>query len=210
MAKAVVGVFKNKVNADRAVDELRDLGYDIKNISVIMKDYRKNSTPSIKSKQIAGGAAAGATTGAVIGGITGLLAGIGAIAIPGLGPLLIAGPLATTLGLTGVTAATVSGAATGALTGGILGSLIGLGIPEKEARVYEEYIRAGGTLLIVPTRNIREEEVLSILEGHKAMDVKMLELPKDSGSDREDHEMEDDQRINRSRYQRNYRQSHYN
>lgn len=181
MAKTVVGIFKNRANAETAIDELQTLGYDTKNLSVIMKDYRKKDGMKMKGANVVGGAAAGATTGAVVGGIAGLLAGIGILTIPGIGPLLVAGPIASALGLTGTTAATVTGAATGALAGGLLGSLIGLGIPEKQAKVYEEYIRAGGILLVVPTRNIREEEAENILRGHNATDIKVLELPRDAG-----------------------------
>ena len=192
MAKTVVGIFKNRDSAEAAIDELQTLGYDSKNMSVIMKDYRKTPTFKAKGVKIAGGAAAGATTGAVVGGITGLLVGIGTIAIPGIGPLLIAGPLATALGLTGTAAATVTGAATGALAGGLLGSLIALGIPEKDARVYEEYIRAGGILLVVPTRNIREEEAEDILKGHNAVDVKALELPREDKKYEEEVQVDED------------------
>ncbi len=186
MAKTVIGVFRTHDNVEASITELKDLGYDTKELSVVMKDYRKNTKAHSKGAHVIEGAATGATTGAILGGLAGLLTGIGAIAIPGIGALFIAGPIATALGLTG------AAAATGALAGGLLGSLVSLGIPEKEARVYEEYIRAGGILLIVPTRTLREDEVIDIMNGHSAVDIKTLELPRDAKAfgraDREDRE----------------------
>jgi hypothetical protein len=158
MAKTIVGIFKNRTNAETAIDELQTLGYDTKNLSVIMKDYRKKDGMDTKGANVVGGAAAGA-------------------------------------------AATVTGAATGALAGGLLGSLIGLGIPEKQAKVYEEYIRAGGILLVVPTRNIREEEAENILRGHNALDIKVLELPREAGVDERIDEDPDRSPYNRRRTQ---------
>ena len=89
----------------------------------------------------------GAAGGGVVGGLIGLLVGAGALVIPGLGPVLVGGALASVLGVTGATA--VVGAGVGAATGGILGGLVGSGISEEEARYFDESFRGGGTLVTV-------------------------------------------------------------
>lgn len=144
MAKAVIAIFKTQEAAVTAVDKFKDLGYDPKEISVVMKDMKAAGTIAQGTgENIATGATSGAITGGAIGALAGLLIGIGAIAIPGIGGLLIGGPLAAALGLTGAAATTASGAVTGALAGGLVGALTGLGIPAEEAKVYEEEIRGG-------------------------------------------------------------------
>ncbi len=97
--------------------------------------------------------------------------GIGAIAIPGIGGLLIGGPLAAALGLTGAAAATVSGAVTGALAGGLVGGLVGLGVPEETAKVYENRIREGGVLIAVAARE-GDDEAHAVLEEHGADEIR--------------------------------------
>jgi hypothetical protein len=108
------------------------------------------------------GAVAGVGAGGVVGGTLGLLAGIGALAIPGVGPLIAAGPLMAAL----------SGAAAGAAVGGIAGGLIGLGIPEIEARAYEGKINGGNLLIAVHTDNSEtEKRTKEIFEANKAHDI---------------------------------------
>ena len=98
----------------------------------------------------------------MIGGTIGLLAGIGALAIPGVGPLIAAGPLMAAL----------SGAAAGATVGGVAGALVGLGIPEIEAKTYEGKIRGGNILIAVHTEDSAHEKTAKlVLENHKAHDV---------------------------------------
>src|SRR5213079_1337536 len=89
----------------------------------------------------------GAAVGGVLGGITGLLVGIGALAIPGIGPVIAGGALASAFGIAGGTA--VAGAGIGAAAGGIVGALVGMGIPEEEARHFESGFRTGGVLVTV-------------------------------------------------------------
>jgi hypothetical protein len=174
----VVGIFDSKDDAEFAVEDLKEFGFQNSDISVIMKEQGGYVQ---KTKGSKGGAAfeglvTGATSGGVIGGLAGLLIGIGAIAIPGVGPLLVAGPLAVALGLTGAAAATVSGAATGIVAGGLVGSLVGIGLPQDVAYQYEQRLREGGVLLAVPVEvesDARKVEKLFAL--HNAMHIRNLE-----------------------------------
>lgn len=174
----VVGIFDSKDDAEYAVDDLKEFGFRNSDISVIMKEQGEYVQ---KQKGSKGGAAfegliTGATSGGVIGGLAGLLIGIGAIAIPSVGPLLVAGPLAVALGLTGAAAATVSGAATGIVAGGLVGGLVGLGLPQDVAYEYEQRLREGGVLLAVPVEvesDARKVEKLFAL--HNAMHIRNLD-----------------------------------
>ncbi len=183
MSQTVIGVFKTQTDAENAINSLKDLGYEPQDMSVIMKDVKKAEEVGDKTGvHVAEGAASGAATGGVIGGIVGLLAGIGAITIPGLGAVLIGGPIAAALGLTGAAATTTTGAITGALAGGLVGALVGLGIPEEEAKEYEEHIRAGGILLAVATHNARVDEVRDLMDENNAYGVRQLNLPATTGN----------------------------
>ena len=136
-ARTVVAVFDEREQGDAAVTELQRQGWPAEAISVA---HRYAGQPaSISSEATKSGQ--GAATGAAIGGAAGLALGLGALLIPGIGPLLAAGPLAAAL----------AGAAAGAGTGGMLGSFVGLGIPEPEARHYEDEVRRGGYFVSVRT-----------------------------------------------------------
>ena len=179
----VFGVFSERTNAESAINELEAEGFNPKDISIVMQNKEDaelihNSTGA----SVVDSAATGAATGAAIGGLAGLLVGIGAIAIPGVGALLIGGPLAAALGLSGAAAATVSGAATGALAGGFIGALVGLGVPEEDARIYEERIKSGAILVAVPAFSNEHREASAILREHGAEQVKTVEM-KDSRAD---------------------------
>jgi uncharacterized membrane protein len=138
--KHLVGVYDNEREAIQAVEDLKRQGYATEDISVISKNDDEvdhiNEATGTKTEE---GLAAGAATGGVLGGLTGLLAGIGALAIPGIGPIVAAGPIAATL----------TGAAVGAGAGGLAGALIGMGIPEDEADRYEGYVKEGKILVVV-------------------------------------------------------------
>lgn len=151
--QTIIGVFTERIDADSAINELERAGYDAKDMSIVMKDTGEPDLRGSKGGSAATGAVSGATTGGIVGGLAGLLIGVGALAIPGVGAFLIGGPIAAVLGLTGAAAATVSGVATGIVAGGILGTLVGLGIPEEDARVYEQRVREGAVLLAVPVGN---------------------------------------------------------
>ena len=141
----VVGVFRTEEDAIDAIKELRDQGYSENDISVIAKDKKDvkhiHEETGTKAPE---GAATGMATGGILGGIGGLLLGAGALAIPGIGPIVAAGPIAAALG----------GAAVGAGAGGIVGALVGLGIPEDEAKEYERSVEEGDILVLVETNEM--------------------------------------------------------
>jgi uncharacterized membrane protein len=175
MADMVLGIFSEREHAEEAIEQLKDDGYDAKDISIVVKDTDVAETVvNNTGANVVDGASSGAVTGGALGALAGLLVGIGAITLPGIGALLIGGPLAAALGLTGAAATTVSGAVTGALAGGFVGALVGLGIPEEEARVYEDHIRAGGILLAVPVREGTTREARAILADNHADKIRTL------------------------------------
>src|SRR5215203_2092875 len=149
----VVGLFKNQVDAERAIERLKQAGFTENQIGVAMRD-RSQQKELIEGTgtQAAEGAATGAISGGVLGGVIGLLAGVGALAIPGVGPIIAGGALASTL----------AGAGIGAAAGGLLGALMGMGIPEEDARHFDEGFRAGGILVTVSAQG-REEEARQCL-----------------------------------------------
>ncbi len=145
--KSVFCIANTREQAERAVDRLKIAGFSNNDVSVLFPD--KDTTRDFaheKNTKAPEGAVTGAGTGGVVGGALGWLAGIGALAIPGVGPFIAAGPILAAL----------SGAAVGAAVGGIAGGLIGLGIPELEAKRYEGKVKAGNILLSVHTENSEE------------------------------------------------------
>ena len=174
--QTVIGVFQDRFDAEAVIDELEEIGFNPKDVSVIAKDgIETGKGIGRKGGNVAEGAVSGAATGGVLGGLAGLLVGIGALVIPGAGAFLIGGPIAMALGLTGAAAATISGATTGALAGGLLGGLIGFGIPEDIARVYEQKVREGAVLLAVPTNSETGElEVKKVFVDHNADQVRTI------------------------------------
>jgi hypothetical protein len=149
--------------AEAIVDDLKDGGFSNNDISVLMQDRRGTRDFATEHNTKA---PEGATTGGVLGmgagaGL-GWLVGIGTLAIPGLGPFIAAGPIMAALG----------GAAVGGATGGIIGALVGLGIPELEAKHYDERIRGGHTLITVRTEDLTERDrARAIFERHGADDI---------------------------------------
>lgn len=137
---AAFGIFKTRDGVETAVDALRQADFRNTDISVLFPDNAGTKDfAHEKNTKAPEGAATGAGSGAVIGGTLGWLAGIGALAIPGLGPFIAAGPIVATLAGVGV----------GGAVGGITGALIGMGIPEYEAKRYEGRVKDGGILLSV-------------------------------------------------------------
>ncbi|MCX6622165.1 MAG: DUF3341 domain-containing protein [Acidobacteria bacterium] len=137
---AVFGLYSNRESVESAVDALRDGGFRNTDISVLFPENEGTKDFAIeKGTKAPEGTAVGATSGAVIGGTLGWLAGIGALAIPGLGPFIAAGPIMGMLG----------GMGAGSVVGGVAGALIGFGMPEYEAKRYEGRIKSGGILLSV-------------------------------------------------------------
>jgi hypothetical protein len=137
---AVFGIYKTRAEVESAVDQLKLAGFRNTDISVLMAENQGTKDfAHEKNTKAPEGATTGAGSGAVIGGALGWLAGIGALAIPGVGPFIAAGPIMAAL----------AGAGVGGALGGILGALVGLGIPEYEAKRYEGRIRKGDILLSV-------------------------------------------------------------
>jgi hypothetical protein len=137
---AVFGIYQSVRQAEQAVDRLLAAGYTNDAISVLLPDNQSTKEfAHEKNTKAPEGTATGVTTGGVVGGTLGLLAGIGALAIPGVGPFIAAGPIMGALAGLGV----------GGAVGGLIGALVGMGIPEFEAKRYEGRIKDGGVLLSV-------------------------------------------------------------
>jgi hypothetical protein len=130
---AAFGIFTNIANAEAAIDGLTMAGFSNQDLSVLLSDKEENDT------RASDGVTAGAGVGGVVGGALGLLAGIGALAIPGVGPFIVAGPIMASLAGLGV----------GGAVGGFVGALVGMGIPEFEAKLYDGRVKDGGVLLAV-------------------------------------------------------------
>jgi hypothetical protein len=160
MRQAVVCIVPTEIEAEGIVDALRDAGFTTDDISVLLPDrHAAHDAGHEKHSKAPEGASAGAGTGMVLGGALGWLAGIGALAIPGVGPFVAAGPIMAAL----------SGAAIGGAAGGATGGLIGLGIPEYEVKLYEGKLRDGNILLSVHTED--GDEAKRVEEIYKAGDA---------------------------------------
>src|ERR1039457_3341106 len=145
--KSVFCIATSREQADRIVGQLKTANFSNNDISVLFPDKgTSRDFAHEKHTKAPEGAATGAGTGGLLGGTLGWLAGLGSFAIPGIGPLIAAGPIVAAL----------SGAAVGAAIGGIAGALIGMGIPEYEAKRYEGKVRAGNILLSVHTESSEE------------------------------------------------------
>ncbi|OMF96164.1 hypothetical protein BK146_15015 [Paenibacillus sp. FSL R7-0333] len=159
MNKKIVGVFHTEHEASRAIEDLKAHGFLTEDISVIARNKRDVEAINDETgTKVPEGLATGAATGGLLGGVTGLLAGIGALAIPGIGPIIAAGPIAATL----------TGVAVGAGTGGLVGGLIGLGIPEDEAASYDNYVDEGRILVMVDADISREKDVYTVFRNHNS------------------------------------------
>ena len=166
MAKTVVGLFDDPAEAQTVVQDLVGSGFARGDIGVIANNadnrFSDGSVAGDTSYHHGGESAAkGAGTGAVVGGIAGLLVGLGAFAIPGIGPIVAAGPIAATL----------AGAGVGAVAGGLIGALTNIGVPEDEAHYYAEGVRRGGTLVTVKTDDTSADRAADIFHRHDAVDI---------------------------------------
>ena len=163
MKNAVYGIANTTEQAESIVTKLQASGFSSSDISVLFPD--KEGTRDFaheKNTKAPEGATTGGLAGMGVGGALGLLAGIGALAIPGVGPFIAAGPIMGAL----------SGAAVGGATGGLIGALVGLGIPELEAKQYEGKVRAGNILISVHAENGDERSrAKEVLEEAGATDV---------------------------------------
>lgn len=145
--KSVLGTARDRNQTETLVNQLHMAGFSYDNVSVIFLNNDTSRDFAVQnSTKAPEGIVTGVGAGGILGGTLGLLAGIGALAIPGLGPFIAAGPIMATL----------SGAAIGATVGGIAGGLIALGIPEYEAKLYEGKVREGNILIAVHTETNEE------------------------------------------------------
>ncbi|MFB8791878.1 MAG: general stress protein [Potamolinea sp.] len=183
--KRAVGVFSSRRDAEIALRELRDSNFPMDRVSVITRD-------GDRQEDIAGadvrtdirdpddnkadeGAATGALTGGALGGLTGLLVGLGTLAIPGIGPIMLAGATATAI------ATTLAGTAIGAAAGSLIGALIGLGIPEDEARGYNDRVSKGDYLIMIEGNDEEISRAAAILRNRGIQDWKVYEAPNADG-----------------------------
>jgi len=157
MTRTVSRLYDTYGEAQRAVSALESAGFTSSEISLVSR-YRDDETLAETSS----GAASGAAAGAVVGGGTGLLAALGVIAIPGIGPLVAAGALATTL----------VGAAGGGAVGGLLGSLTDYGVSEEDAHLYSEAVRRGGSLVTVRSDDARAAKAEAILDANRPINTR--------------------------------------
>lgn len=167
MSKSVFCIATSTAQAERIVETLQARGIYSTDISVLTPDHAGTGDfGHVKATKGSEGIAAGATTGGVAGGALGLMAGIGALAIPGVGPFIAAGPIMAAL----------SGAALGAAGGGLVGGLIGLGITEIEAKRYEGRLKDGNYLISVHATNTEAiQRVKDIFEAEDAEDISTVE-----------------------------------
>jgi hypothetical protein len=157
MARTVSRLYDTYGDAQRAVSALEAAGFSTPEIGMVSR-YRDDETLADN----ASGAATGATAGAVVGGGAGLLAALGVIAIPGIGPLVAAGVLATTL----------VGAAGGSVVGGLIGALTDYGVSEEDAHLYSEAVRRGSSLVTVRTDDARAAKAEAILDANKPVNTR--------------------------------------
>ena len=175
--KRAVGVFPTRDEAEHALNELRDSGFPMDRISVVARDADNNGDiagADVRDRvgnKAEEGASIGALTGGGLGGITGLLVGLGALAIPGIGPVMLAGATATAI------ATTLAGGAIGAVAGSLAGALVGLGIPEEQARVYNERVSRGEYLVIVDGTDEEIARAGAILQGRGIQEYGIYNAP---------------------------------
>ena len=179
MAKTVVALYDSLTDARAALEDLVTAGFERSDISLTANAsdrqvgqhfdeqgrYVGRTDGADRDTDAGEGAAAGAGIGAAIGGVGGLLVGLGLLTIPGVGPVIAAGPLASTL----------IGAGVGGAAGGLLGALSSAGVPEEEAHRYAEGVRRGGTILLVEAADDRAAEAAAIMDRHQAVDMESRE-----------------------------------
>ncbi len=159
---SVFGIYPTAAAADSGADALVRAGFPTGDISVLLSDPSSRELAHEKHTKAPEGTATGATAGGVIGGTLGLLAGIGALAIPGLGPFIAAGPIMATL----------AGLGAGGAVGGLVGAMSGLGIPEYEAKRYAGRVKDGGVLVSVHCdTSDRVKQAKDVLKASGADDI---------------------------------------
>ncbi len=169
MAQAIFCTVKNNEQASNLVERLKTVGFTANEISVLLPDSESSKDFAIDNQtKSPEGAAVGASTGAAVGGALGWLAGIGSLAIPGVGPLIAAGPIMAAL----------TGVAVGGAVGGVSGALIGMGIPEYEATRYVGKLKGGRCLVSVHAEDSAEiSRAKRIMEEAGAEDISSSSEP---------------------------------
>lgn len=157
--KKIVGVFKTYESAQRAIEELKAKGYNLADISLVAKDKTTVEHLETATDVVAENVGTGVAAGGLLGGLGGLLVGLGALVIPGVGPIIAAGPLAATL----------TGAAAGGLTGGLIGALTGIGVDETEAAVYEKNFNEGDILVMVDSDAARDPYAYDVFSRNESL-----------------------------------------
>lgn len=179
MVKTIVGSFDSFNEAHRVANDLRAAGFMDGDISIVASNATGEyaSDPRVTTTDDSSATAKGALTGAVVGGGAGLAASLAGLAIPGVGPIIAAGPIVATL----------AGAGTGAVAGGLIGGLVDLGVPESHAEYYAESVRRGGALVTVRADEVRADDVAAIMREHGAVDIEdRVERWRDTGWERFD------------------------
>jgi uncharacterized protein (TIGR02271 family) len=180
--RRAVGVFPTRESAEDALHALKNSGFGMEKVSVVAQDAdRRDGIAGADVKKKVGnknvgnkadeGAEVGALSGGTVGGLTGLLVGLGLLAIPGIGPVMLAGEVATTL------ATALAGGAIGAAAGGLLGGLVGLGIPEKRAKAYSDSVAKGNYLVIVDGTEDELQRAEAILKRGGIQDWGVYDIP---------------------------------
>ena len=165
MAKTITGFFRKQTEGQNAQEALLNAGFSRDQVSFIAGDTRGHETPRVGPPLEDAGSESEAADDAWIGGVVGLAAGVIAVVLPGIGPLIAAGPIAGAIG----------GLTLGAATGGVIGLLKDHGISEEEAEFYAEGVRRGGALVTVHAiPQEREKEARQILDDHGAIEVERL------------------------------------
>ncbi|KQY21673.1 general stress protein [Rhizobium sp. Root483D2] len=165
MTKTVTGLFDNYSDATSAVDQLKAAGISDSDISIVSNNSDGRYNDDDNDNDVAEDAGTGAGIGAAVGGVGGLLTGLGIMAIPGVGPVVAAGWLAATA------AGAVAGAVVGGAAGGIVGALTESGVDERDAHVYAEGVRRGGTLVTAKVDDARATEAEAILKRSNWVDL---------------------------------------
>jgi uncharacterized protein (TIGR02271 family) len=163
MSKTIVGLFDDASEARSVVTELTQMGVTRDHISLMANRDATATAPTDETVTESAGSDAltGAGIGAMLGGVGGLLVGLAVLPIPGLGPIIAAGPIATTLAGMGI----------GAAAGGVVGALVNVGVPEEHAAHYAEAVRRGGTLVTVEADEEQAQRVADVMNRHHAVDV---------------------------------------
>src|SRR3954470_11631335 len=162
--KTIVGLFDHFSDAEATVRELERSGFDRGTISMVASESARSATrtgTSTAGETAAEGAGTGAVIGGVTGGVAGLVASLAGLAIPGVGPVLMAGPLVAAL----------TGAGVGAVAGGLIGALTAAGVPDEHAQYYQEGVKRGGTLVAVSSSDADADRVMDIMNRHNPVDI---------------------------------------